>query len=83
MQRTMGATTRAVARRRDIGAIDGSGSTMIDWPSREQWAQRKRTAYGDLLDDLRVSRVLADYATPGEIEANHCPAPRALCRSGA
>jgi hypothetical protein len=27
---------------------------MIDWPSREQWAEQRRTPYYDQLDDLSV-----------------------------
>jgi hypothetical protein len=44
------------------------GSRQLDWPFREQWAKQRRTAYGDLLDCVRVSDELADFATAAEVE---------------
>lgn len=38
---------------------------LLNWPTREEWAKQRRTAYYDLTPD--VSEVLADYATTEEI----------------
>jgi hypothetical protein len=41
---------------------------MMRWPSREQWAKRRRTFYDD--DHVvRVSEALADYATESDQRA--------------
>jgi hypothetical protein len=40
-----------------------------NWPDREEWAKQQRTFYGDMAEDLRVSRKLADYASPEETAA--------------
>jgi hypothetical protein len=40
--------------------------TQYNWPSREEWAIRKRTAYDD--DAPSVSDAVAHYASPAEIE---------------
>jgi len=40
---------------------------IIEWPTREEWAKRRRTPYIDLAPDTNWS--IASYATPVEIEA--------------
>lgn len=39
---------------------------MIDWPSRDEWAARRRTLYADMVPD--ASAALSSYATAEEIE---------------
>jgi hypothetical protein len=46
----------------------GKPKEAREWPSREEWAKSRRTPYGDLFDDVRVSETLSDYASPGEID---------------
>jgi hypothetical protein len=40
-----------------------------NWPTREEWAKHKRTAYYDCFEDLPSSKNIADYASPEEIAA--------------
>lgn len=42
--------------------------TRINWPTREQWAERERTVYYDYLVDLPASKKIADYANPYEVQ---------------
>jgi hypothetical protein len=44
-------------------------SDLTNWPSREEWAKRRTTYYGDHDGNVVCSRRLADYATPGEAAA--------------
>ena len=39
-----------------------------EWPSREEFLKRRQGPYWDRMDNLGVSRVLRDYATPHEIK---------------
>jgi hypothetical protein len=39
----------------------------FNWPSRDEWAEGRRTVYGDMLENVECSRQLSDYATSDEI----------------
>lgn len=41
----------------------------IEWGSREEWAEGRRTVYADMDNPNPASKRLSDYATPDEIAA--------------
>jgi hypothetical protein len=54
---------------------------MIDWPSREEWAEERRTPYYDHFENLITNDINA-YASPEEIAAALAALREIWCRYG-
>jgi hypothetical protein len=53
----------------------------FEWPTREEWAKRQRTVYGDMLEDL-ISTRLSDYASADEVAAAIAALRKLWCAYG-